>query len=226
MNDQSIIPAKRDGRKYFVNGERITIENAKKKCRKILQKRGVLTGENLIFVSSILMGYKPNYQHPIKIKSGISSDGYWNCFYFVNTDGEWEDFSFHHAMKTQKQKSRDCVIEAFRHEISHQVMEFRCSKGVLGNKNYHADHIIPFHVLISDFLRDEGLKWEQIETLEVENPIHHRDCLRDRELAERWRLYHEHNAKLQVLEANDNYNKRNTFDMTLWRYRKTRGEVV
>ena len=206
-----IEPAYKLGKKLFINGERITKKAAKEKCQQLLKTQEELNGEDLIFVGSILMSWYEDYIEPIKIKVGLASDGKWNCFYYLRHSGDWEDFSYIRALDSQVSNLKKDLQDAFRYEISDQILDYKGQYNMIGNRENHVDHVVPFQKLLLDFLKENNLQWQDIELQEIEKDTIefklHRYQIKDRKLAKAWQDYHRENAKLQMLPAAENIKK-------------------
>lgn len=140
---------------------------------------------------------------------------FWSSADFGST---WIAFGVDKALNNDSSwKLKKKVLQAFRSEIDPQVAPLRAA-------GKHVDHIIPFHVLLSDFLLDRGYT-----VLTVQVDWHPEDKTKfivvDRELANAWIGYHLQHAKLRVISAAENLRKGGEEDLAIYRYRLARGET-
>jgi hypothetical protein len=211
MEIKAIEPLYRKNRKLFINGKPITQTAAKEKCQEILQTKKELEGEDLVFVGSILMSWYFNYQEPIQIKVDLSSNGRNNCFYYLKKSGDWEDFSYIKALRNPNTNSIADLTSAFRYEISNQILDYKSQHQLIGNNEFHVDHVVPFKKLFDEFLKKHNLQEQDIELQEIEKNTRefkiHRHKIKDRKLAKAWQDYHKEKAELQILTATENLKK-------------------
>jgi len=211
MNMTPIEALYRKNRKLFINGKLITQKAAKEKCQQILKTKKELEGEDLIFVGSILMSWYFNYQEPIQIKVDLSSNGRYNCFFYLKDSGDWEDFSYDKALKNPNSNLITDVTRAFRYEISNQILDYKSQHQLIGNSEFHVDHVVPFKKLFEDFLKEHNLQLQDIELQEIEMKIH-RHKIQDRKLAKAWQDYHREKAELQILTVEENLKKSSSYE--------------
>jgi len=140
ISSSQVKPFFKEGRKIFINGERVTIKDATDRCRNLLSVPGELTGE--LYIASLLISWKDNYADPIRIKVGLGSDGVYNCFYYQQRSGEWDDFSYKKALSGCKGDTKQDVLEAFRYEVREQIMQYRRNNAP-AIKGMHIDHVVP-----------------------------------------------------------------------------------
>jgi hypothetical protein len=149
----------------------------------------------------------------------IDSDGYgYKCIHFKNKYGV-DHFSTRKALNEKNQNQKKNILTAFRQAVEYQIIPMR-------RPGYHVDHIIPFHVLLSDFLNDKGMKLFDVDV----EPLYDLSrlglyILSDHKLRDRWQEYHKQNAKLRLIEPQENLSKGGSLDVPLYRYRKKRGEA-
>ncbi|MDY6804522.1 MAG: hypothetical protein SXA11_12045 [Cyanobacteriota bacterium] len=211
-----IEPAYHDGNRLFINGQLITKKDAKQKCQQLLKIHQELEGEDLIFVASILLSWRSNYQTPVRIKVDLAPDGYCNCFYYFNQLDSWEDFSYYKPLKKPEANAKCNLQEAFRCEVSKQISDFRSSHQLISHKNIHVDHIIPFQKLLQDFLAKYNLHWRDIKLEKVPARTiqfkFDRYQIKNRKLAKAWQDFHQKNAELQILSAKENLQKSSVYN--------------
>jgi hypothetical protein len=75
----------------------------------------------------------------------------------------------------------------------------------LTEKTCHVDHAPPntFEKIMTDFLKKEGLKLEEVRVVDTKDPMKPR-ALVDRALEERWIVFHEERATLRVVSIKAN----------------------
>lgn len=149
----------------------------------------------------------------------IDSDGYgYKCIHFKNKYG-FDHFSTKKALNENKQNQKKNILVAFRQAVEYQIIPMR-------KPGYHIDHVIPFHVLLSDFLNDKGMKLFDVNIEPLYDPSRlGLYILSDHELKDMWQEYHKQNAKLRLIEPQENLSKGGSIDVPLYRYRKKRGEA-
>ena len=150
----------------------------------------------------------------------IDSDGYgYKCFHCTQEDGNTDHFSFVKALKSEVAIKKKNILTAFRVAVDDQVQPFRRS-------GYHVDHIVPFHVLLSDFLRDSKLNLFDVQIVADEYSIKYGIYLLvDQELKRGWTEYHKKYAKLRTITAKENLRKGGAEDLPLYFYRRKRNET-
>lgn len=232
-----------------INGVNLSITAITEKARKILLKKGPLKAgsESHSFALALLRIRRPNIVFPSKtqIKVDTGKDPVNNCFWYKNKENTWEDFSYKKAIAPESQRIENKagsqslfkkdVLEAFRMAVYYQIKSFR-EKEIekhpklkeLSQKdpyNVHTDHIVPFHLLVSDFLRDKNMTLGdvKIKVKEVFGSPH--KVLANESLKEEWESYHKEHARFQLLEAFDNLSKAGKYDIPLYHYKKKRQET-
>ena len=148
----------------------------------------------------------------------VLREGNNNCFhYFDDENNCLERMSFAKAIRNQddkgEQKTR--VLEAFRWAIDDTIKPLR-------KKGMHVDHIIPFHIILSDFMLDRQIGFSDIE---IHSDLLDNKQLSDSTLKAAFKEYHDSVAKLRVIPAKDNLVKGATEDLAVYRYRLKRGET-
>jgi len=168
---------------------------------------------------------------PISVDEGAHAKN--KCFFVLDAKSKkWVDFSFMKALTEEPKNDKADVLKAFRCEVKGQIDGYRRSAleqspmlqtmFALDFTSVHVDHIVPFHVLLSDFLRDRDLSVDDVEIEEVTLGVRQ---LCDRSLAQEWVAYHRRHAKLRLLPATENMSKGATLDLPLYRYRRDRQET-
>jgi hypothetical protein len=154
------------------------------------------------------------------IKFFIDSDGYgYKCFHHTYEDGSVDHFSFVKALNSKVATKKKNVLVAFRVAVDDQVQPFR-------RRGYHVDHVVPFHVLLSDFLRDRKLNLFDVQVAEDECAVKYGIYLLvDQELKQGWAEYHKKYAKLRTITARENLRKGGAEDLPLYFYRRKRNET-
>jgi hypothetical protein len=149
----------------------------------------------------------------------ISSDGYgYKCIHFENKYGV-DHFSTKKALNEKNQNQKRNILAAFREAVEYQIIPLRKS-------GYHIDHIIPFHVLLSDFLNDKRMKLFDVEIDPLEHPSRlGLYILSNYTLKNEWQEYHRKHARLRIVEPQENLSKAAELDVPMYRYRKKRGET-
>jgi len=184
-----------------------------RKYTKTQKKR--LTGVALKFAKWV---YIRRMKGSIKgVKFSVDKVGNHNCFH---ADGE--PFSFTKAVKNQDYdgQHKSNVLEAFRSAIDEQVSPLR-------EKGKHVDHIIPFHVILSDFMLDRKIGFKDIEYYDgaVFPAGFVKKQLADDDLRLDFEKYHRKVARLRVIPISENLRKGATEDLAIYRYRLNRGET-
>lgn len=105
----------------------------------------------------------------------------------------------------------ELVQRAARHEIKYQIDEFRRMNPSFYSPTTrtHVAHIGPkeFRHLLTDFLKDEGALGDiesSVKIIRKPGRKSHESEFEDAGLAERWRRYHNENAKLAIQSAKEN----------------------
>ena len=161
-------------------------------------------------------GYPPESD----FKFFIDSDGYgYKCFHHIDNNGNVDHFSFRKALSKKPTISKRNILTAFRVAVDEQVNPYR-------RKGYHVDHIVPFHVLLSDFLRDKGLSLSDIKIEENCSDIRYGVYLLvDESLRHEWESYHKKHARLRTVTKEENLRKGGQEDLPLYLYRRKRNET-
>lgn len=197
-----------------------TKESIKAKCRQILLTKGEITGEDYDLVLSLFLVRRNNPNPSKRLKIKVDTHPLYrhnNCFFFFDGN-KWEDFSFLKSLDKPESLLRKEKIQAFRNEIQHQIFNYREKVLILPeNRGFltayrqdklsiHVDHVYPFSSLLTDFLTQNNIFIDVLAIYEHNTSF----CLlKDRKIAEKWQIYHEQKASLQLLYAKDNIKKSN-----------------
>lgn len=175
-----------------------------------------VSDEHAVFLADLL-DHHPNRAAKIgvgvasfQVQRNVGSVGFW----LTRTDGSRTDFSYISCLTPPSP-----VVEAkagFRHEIREQIQEFRrrsfadgrsvrcpVTNDLVTSDRAHVDHDPTFDRLLVDFL---SARFIDVSAVEVEPS---RDGvtftrLADRRLAEDWRAYHAHHARLRIVSIRAN----------------------
>jgi hypothetical protein len=203
--------------KIQILGKEYTKSEVKKIAQQILHKYKPgekLKGKDLEFILELLK-YHPEYKEKTKFGvKGIVVRTYplkkdTKQFRIITDDGREIEFSYLKCIypKTHKQK----VMRAFREAIADQIIEFK-KKYFKKNKpakcqvsrkpitwyNCHVDHVIPFKVLVEQFLKEHNLTFDDIEI--EDSPIENRPPrIKDENLRHAWQEFHKKHAILRVV---------------------------
>jgi hypothetical protein len=129
--------------------------------------------------------------------------------YAVFEDGTEVDWSWRKALSLKNR--RQDALNAFRYELIHSIFTERdkhtlgalviTEKGEIIPKNeVHIHHEENFLKILENFLREKGLRLEDIELEELKQGGHR---LKDRKLADEWIHYHNTKARLKILSKQD-----------------------
>lgn len=97
------------------------------------------------------------------------------------------------------------IGQAFRKSIQNQIFHFKQNNKTEFNKDFVVDHIIPFHKIVSDFLKKQNLKHEDVKIYYCKNEKSYK--LKDEKLKNDFEKYHNDNAQLQMLSKEENLKK-------------------
>jgi hypothetical protein len=133
-----------------------------------------------------------------------NTQGSGKSFEVIRKDNSRERFSYKACIDGERQTQRAKTIEALRFIIRQQMIDFRSSlqfpvrcaisgKLVHNNDELHIDHHIPFWELVTEFLEEENLTLDQLETSGSGEYLH----LIDEAISRNFFKFHEENAKLQ-----------------------------
>ncbi|MCP1103962.1 DCL family protein [Serratia nevei] len=125
-------------------------------------------------------------------------------FEIIRKDNSRERFSYKACIDGERQTRRAKTVEALRFIIRQQMIDFRRSlqfpvrcaisgKLIHNNDELHIDHHIPFWELVTEFLEEESLTLEQLETSGSGEYLR----LIDETVSRGFFKFHERNAKLQ-----------------------------
>lgn len=215
------IPRPRTGRECVIGPYSFpTKKAATEQIRTVLHSSELeqpLVGEALTLIRSLL---SLHHEAEMKIGSGVrsievriiefGSRGFW----ITRTDGTMTDFSYRTAMSGAPTPKAN-VQAALRWEIQHQIEAFRddafkdgmircpLTGQVMTRGMANVDHAEPtFAEMAENFAAVTG-GWSALE-VECEEGPGCRRLLRDRELGETWRRYHQQVARLRVVHRDAN----------------------
>lgn len=235
-------------RNLTINGEEISVTKANQRAREILKTPKIIRKKNkdYNFILWIFKQRRPSIEidDTLLFKVDIGLDNKWNCFWFAKANDEWEAFSYKKAFESDSRKienvqgitySKSDYLHAFRNTVYDQIKGFRerelkksptlAALDAEDSFSVHTDHVIPMHILISDFLNDKGLKLPDIELEKKHNWNIEIYLLKEGELSEEWQNYHQAHARLRLITREENLSKAGTQDIPLYNYRKKRAET-
>lgn len=236
-------------RNLEINGQVYSVTRAIEYSRELLKTKGVISKktEAYKFVLWMLLKRRPHLINVSpSIKVGIGADTKNNCFYYKERNKEWESFSYRKALEPEHRKiesvegivySKNDYFKAFRNAVYDQIKAFRDKEiekpenkhlKLLNKKDpflVHTDHIIPMHILTSDFLGDRGIEFKDIELQKIIKFNTDNYEIKDEELRKEWRAYHKKNARLKLMKMQENLSKAGSYDVPLYRYKAKRGET-
>ena len=182
------------------------------KCKKILSKSR-LSKKDTEFIRYV---YELRWGNSKKSKfsMGKPSNPLYNKYKCFFCNGK--EFSYMKCVYVPKdEKEHEIRVKrAFRTAIDYQVTPLR-------KKGKHVDHVIPFHVILSDFFIDNKLYFKNISVYEKGIDW----FIGDNNLLEKWMKYHLENAKLRTISAKENMRKGREEDLQMYLYRKKRGQT-
>ena len=184
------------------------------KCRDILSKKPRVLGKrDTVFVRWL---YSRRFEDSESIKKfSVGVTNIKGCKNYNAFQADGNIFSYIKCINCDPLKiMKRRVLEAARCAIYNQIAPLR-------KKGMHVDHIIPFHVLFSDWIIENDLTLEDIKTKDG----YCSSEMEDKELESSWSTFHKENAKLRVITAKENMRKGATEDLALYRYRRSRGET-
>lgn len=180
-----------------------------------LLKNGI-SEDDFPFLHDLLLRH-PNAE--LKIGPGvesfyIGSCEYGDCFWLRRVDGTKTDWSFRQCFQPLKPETK--TSQAFRQVVRPQILQFkddlewprRCAlTDVLIERDAaHADHIVPFRVLLDNFLTDLGLTLADLPTVEQDDGETSR-TLQNTDVARQWYEYHAKHARLQAVSVHANLSR-------------------
>lgn len=232
-----------------IDGKSYLKKDAIEYSRELLKTKGIIPkkSEAFNFVLWLLKQRRPLIKTTsLILKVDTDGTGRSNCFWYKEKNKDWKFFSYQKALESEKQKivsvqgktySKKDYLKAFRNSVYDQIKVFR-EKELKKKKNtrlsslsqadcynVHVDHIIPIHVLISDFLKDKELKLQDVELIKGKHFNIESYFLKDEKLKEEWEIYHRQHARLQIVTKEENLSKAGTYDIPLYRYRLKREET-
>ena len=233
----------------------ITIDNEVLSVTKAIEKaRGLLKTQRIIdkndidynFVLWIFQQRRPLavIDDSLIFRVSLGGDNKYNCFWSKQGDSDWDAFSYKKALEPYAQKieniegsiySKGDYLKAFRNVVYDQIKSFR-DKELKKNKvyaalakedpyNIHTDHVVPMHLLISDFLNDRGMKLGDVQLCKIRLFNTDQYWLKDESLRIEWEAYHRTNAKLKLVTKEENLSKAGSHDVPLYNYKKKRAET-
>lgn len=235
-------------RSIQINGETFSVTAATELYRKILKQRELIKKDssNYEYVLWILKERRPNLiiDESLQLKVDLAEVRDCNCFWYKSGNNVWESFSYKKALESKNQKivskenitySKKDYLDAFRASVYDQIKSFR-EKELKKNSTLalldredsfkvHTDHIIPMHLLISDFLRDKGIKLKDVEITKIPKFNMEVYILADKIFEKEWQVYHKQKARLKLLTCEENLIKAGSQDLPLYYYKKSRSET-
>lgn len=140
-------------------------------------------------------------------------------FCLTRTDGKKDSFSHNRITLKPQNEKRKKALEALRHAISSQIIEFRnqnffpgktvCpfTNEVISTQNIHIDHAAPqtFAALVDDWMELEKISFEEIEvkTCSVGTDWHPPEIAKPEQRLS-WQRYHSIHAHLRILSKTAN----------------------
>jgi len=200
-----------------------TLTTAKKHVREILSSYtdGSIIDNQLIIDLMAHHPTKPIEKERLEYLKYKKTPPYYKLgIYYKHKDMETEDdISWHLAIRNlygkynEERQSIDKVMRALRFEIgtgtkssfflsnttdTNDGREAECAncRKQLHPPDICVDHYpIPFKKILEDFIQNESLELNRLEIYECDNVLK----LKDSELAERWRRYHDDKARYRIL---------------------------
>lgn len=178
------------------------------KCKMILKKKSLnKSDESFVrYIYELRWGNSKGVEFSIGKPSNHLYNNY-NCFLYNG-----EPFSYKKCIyiPSEEQEHITRVKRAFRTAIDYQIKPLR-------EKGKHVDHIIPFHVLMSDFFIENDIYFSKVDVYEVDVDW----FISDNVLLDKWCCFHLKYAKLRVISAKENMRKGREEDLQLYLYRKS-----
>lgn len=187
-------------------------------------KSHIITNQEMTEKLSLLLHMHPSSER--KIGPGIkhfkvekNTQGSGSSFVAVRIDGTEERFSYKTCITGKIPTKRSEVLEALRFAVRDQLFAFRkkltlpikCALSgneIEKNEDLHIDHKTPFSELVREFLKDENITLEKLNTYGNGEYLE----LADKELESRFRKFHENNAVLQPSLMKENIRKGNNLN--------------
>lgn len=116
---------------------------------------------------------------------------------------QWSSWSYQRPL--WKRSALIGVEDVFRNEVYHDMREVQMAHPLYGIEMIHVHHDPIFRQLMAEFLAEEGLEQEHIETYKPELPERHVSYIKDRALAERWILFHLQSGSMEAMTAEQHY---------------------
>lgn len=235
-------------RSIQINDETFSVTEATELYREILKQKGLIkrSNKNYAYVLWVLKQRRPDLviDDSLQLKVDQAEVRSCNCFWYKYGTRNWESFSYRKALESKEQKivSKDNItysktdyLQAFRYSVYDQIKSFRerelrknSTLAALDKEDYfkvHTDHVIPMHLLISDFLRDRGMKLKDVEITKTPKFNMEVYILADKAFEKEWQVYHKQKARLKLLTCEENWSKASSHDLPLYYYRKSRLET-
>jgi hypothetical protein len=232
-----------------IEGETLLVGVAIKKAKDILKEKKDIYFEDTEynFVLWIFRERRPHIipDNTLIFKVAEGADNRNNCFWYKYQNNGWESFSYKKAFEPQSSKinstdgesiiSKGDYLKAFRNCVYEEIKAFR-EKELKKNArfsslskqdpfNIHTDHVIPLHILISDFLKDRNLKLKDVELKKIQKFNTDSYILKDEILRSNWIEYHKTHARLKLVTKQENLSKAGSQDIPLYNYKKRRFET-
>lgn len=212
-----------------INGQELSFKDAESRILKIKNEyqghTNSLSGDDLMFIGSLLLSRKYNVAEDLEIKLMRSGQTVTDslrdyCFFYRTDTGELDDFSVNKAMNSANANKNVRLTHVFRCEVwISDIQPLRLKRGASFYE--HVDHMFPFMALLEIFLERENLSLKHdIQFYEL--PIDHwcRWKLVDTDLADRWRVFHKQHSKLRIVPDKENLSKGGVDKATIHRIRE------
>ncbi len=126
-------------------------------------------------------------------------------FIIIRIDKSLIDFSYLKCIRGVDHTPLQKFKGAARQAISDQIIFYKDQKVDLHMEmgKVHADHVIPFDKLVTDFIKEEQIDVDKIKIIGKT-----RYEFKDKELKDKWKKYHDIHALLQMISAHDNLTKK------------------
>lgn len=164
-----------------------------------------------------------HYQYAAKVGCGIRHlevrinpawSGPTRGLWIIRADGTEIDISWVVALSPGgRPDAKSCVSQAARCEIAPEIHAFHehgpvgdcpiCGATMARGIGLHVDHLVPFTMVLRDFLDFEGLDYSDVELEDKGLEA----WFKNRDLATRWREYHTLFADLRLVHASCNLSR-------------------
>ena len=123
------------------------------------------------------------------------------------TDGTVADFSWRYCCQFKPRTIEENITRAMRTALTEYITEFKlkfnnnfkctlCAREGTDSTVFHADHVVPFHVIKDEFLtREQSIPTRCADTAKGATRFHEDD----HDFERRWVEFHHGKAKLQIL---------------------------